>query len=364
MNNRYNTIDFFKILFCFGVIFGHTYCIFYQKAWVDCYGIEMTQIHNIFTDGFFMCSGIFLARSVEKLRCFVDFSKDDLIIKITKSRVSRLWGAYMFSGVLWLVYKMIFEADELKGYIWGLWTYPLFISGINTIPALGITWYVSALFWMGLVITALLVYIPEVSKRAALPILIFVTYSFMYARYYSDNLDAFPIVADFISAGLIRALCVISIGVELFYIANCLAVDSIGNIAKKHKIVIALVEIISSCILVLVAIMPGLDNKSFLIYPSFGALCIIFINHWEVVFDFANNKVCSVLIHRCIKYTYMIYLSHTLLLEFLNKTIEVTIRARYFYLLMLLASIAFGVICYWGEYFLHRRLSNKLSINV
>ena len=118
------------------MVFGHTYCIFYQKKWFDNFGYEMTQIHNIFTDGFFICSGIFIAKSIEKNKKVPSIGLSDVVTVVTKNRTIRLWGGYMLSGALWILYWLLFDIESFKNNIVGIWTYPFFISCINNIPGL------------------------------------------------------------------------------------------------------------------------------------------------------------------------------------------------------------------------------------
>lgn len=354
MKKRYNTIDFFKIIFCLSVVFGHTYCIFFQQLYKESFGFEMTQIHNVATDGFFICAGIFMAKGIEKARKNLNSSKE-IYIYTVKKRISGLWGGYMFAGVLALVYMIFFDTDLFKDSIDGLWTYPFFISCINGIPGLGSTWYISALFWCGLIIAAMLIYTPELSKHLMLPILIFLTYSFMYSLYSCNNLGNRPMVVGFISAGLIRALCVISIGVELYYLAILLQKNINESYLLAHKWIIALIELLAFALLMYSMLYPGLSKRSFLIYPSFGALCIIFLNHWEVLFGFTNSKAFGGLIQRTVKYTYMIYLTHSTLIRFMCNVVNLDLRMRYCYPAMMILSVCFGIICYWVELYIRKK---------
>lgn len=318
------------------------------------YGYEMTQIHNIFTDGFFMCSGIFLAKGIEKLRISLGTNNIDIFVRETQNRISRLWGPFAFSTVLYIIMEVYIFPDLVYDSIINVWANLLFVSGINGISGLGSTWYVSALFWCGLIISALLVYKPNISKTCFLPVIILLSYSFMNI-YTCNNLEGTPIIWGCISTGHIRALGVLSMGVEIFYFSNYLGEHINKQILREKKILIAVIELLASLVLVYSALSKGLNTKSFLIYPSFGILCIIFLNHLEVVYNFTNGRIISFFIQKFVKYSYMIYLVHMIVLLVFREVvcISASYEPEVVYPLMMLCSIIFGIVCYWAERGIH-----------
>ena len=315
IENKYYTFDFWRILFCFGVVIGHIYCNFFQKSYQNLYGTEWTQIHNICTDGFFILSGIFMAMTIEKKRLIMD--SFTIFKSYTLGRIKKLYLPCIFMEICIGIFTL--ASKQTSFYTLSEFWHSLLLINLNATFSLNdVTWYISALFWTGLIISFLLSYYPNLSKFLFLPIVIFIGYTFMFSKYSCNNLGGFPLVANFWSAGILRAFCVMSIGIQIYYFSAYIKTNFIILENRFKHCFIFVLELLATLGLIYMTIQHGLNKKSFLIYPCFGLLCIIFLLREENLFRICNKKNIKRSINFLSKYTLSIYLTHAQFFQNLN----------------------------------------------
>lgn len=329
---RWYTIDFLRVIFTVCVIIGHTYRIFYR---VD--GEFLISMQNMSVDAFFIISGMFLANSVNKLP-----TRDTKAFALYLiNRAKRLFPTYFLVAILTLFYRVILGQNQsLLAYC----NIFLLLDEINTFPMLVTgAWYISALFWMSMVITYIL-YIDK--KRAVvfyLPFTIFLTLSVMYSKWDHLSLNKTPLVFDIFSAGLIKALLGLAIGVEVYFASKYLKpiVDSINN-KSVVRVLLLLVEMVSVVGISYCFVVGGNQPSNYYIYFFLPPLLIIIFMEKEILLHFGNLKIWSVLG----SYTYAIYLVHPLLLNIIKEQCDwyVYFPQSVFYFLSCVVSIGAGIL--------------------
>lgn len=317
---RIGIFDLYRILFAAGVIIGHIYCVIYQQGYVQKHGMEWTSVHNIFTDGFFLISGFLIPFSLDKKKKCLGGGRDRLWMEYQTGRIKRLLGPLLFSMAVSCLTeygrKCVVSGFVPQVYFFGrYWPSFLMISSINGVPGHGVNWYVSALFWGGFILSSLVIYREGMAKRILLPIFVFMSYTYLYTVWGNDNLGNQPMIGGFFSVGLIRALCVMAMGMECYYVS--------GYLKKRYRIsregfaksCIFFLE--AGCMLTLFycATRKGMESTCFLIYPAFGGLCMLFGLEAQILHKAFEIQPVRKIISVMARYTYMIYLTHTILLE-------------------------------------------------
>lgn len=357
----YHSFDFIKIIFMVGVVIGHIYCLFYQDTYCSMYGYDWTSVHNICTDGFFITSGIFMAYSIEILKKAKEPSikKAVLFKEYQLKRISRLYGPALFCTIIFLLFR-IWNKEISSLELCNEWSILVMILDINGVIGQGGIWYVSALIWMGLIMSAFIIYAEQTSKYLIFPLIFFFSYTFMYATYGNDVLTATPTILGFISVGLIRCVCGLSAGAEIYWIAQYLQTSM--TLKKRGSFFIGVLEIFCIFILVYIVTRRGMDSWCFLIYPSYAVLSIIFLLKWEVIFSFVNIPACSKIIKKTSKYNYMIYLSHLLILSLLKGTHIETYSVWRVYIICMFCTFSFGMLLYTFYKVIVKRLKYWLCL--
>lgn len=367
MQNRNYCIDLFRIIFTIGVIIGHIYCNIYQADYVATYGVELTSIHNIFTDGFFIISGIFISQGLERQLNNNNIAKEKLFLEFNKKRLQRLLGPALFVTIIKATIDLYFEFG-LKGFIHiftkllQYWPSLFMLNCINGFPGNNVCWYVSSLFWAGILVSAIYVYQNE-KKCYLFIVLFFLSFSYIYINFGNDNLGENPMVATFISVGLIRAVCLLSLGILVNLVAEYLKTNFELTKEKKTHIYIGMTEILCTCIMIYCSTRRGMDQSCFLLWPSLCVLCIVFLTHSEIVYKSVCNRATNRIVGFLSKYTYIIYLSHTLLLQNIKHLdLGKKYDPFYVYFSLVLYSIIVGILIFYIESFIRKSLKKDIEI--
>ena len=199
---RFYTIDFLRILFCSGVVMGHTYCILF---------------HIMCVDAFFMISGIMIARH---FYIHQDEKKEKTFFNYQLRRYFRFLSSLIF---IYAVSALIMGTNGNMpsfSFFAKKWPVLLLLSRSNSF-ANGLeipSWYIDSLFWMGLVVSFCLCFYKQKSILFVFPLVIYFALSYIHGKYLCLNLDADPKIANFFSEGNFRALLGLCIGIEEFYL--------------------------------------------------------------------------------------------------------------------------------------------------
>ncbi len=281
---RNYSIEFLRFFFTVGVIVGHCWCIFYQLNEPS----YIIWFHNACVDFFFVLSGYFMARHFEakktddKYRTFVNYNL---------SRIKRLWPLLFVAILESIIFDLACNLHLNRRFyfstnIWGAF---LFLGGLNNFAAGNIIWYISALFWCGLLLSALLCFRKRISVCCCFPLLAFLCLSFMNV-WGTTNLGSISLVGNWFSAGLIRGTCGLIFGIESFYIA-LFAKDKLYIFSKKAITLFSVLIEIGFILLVCYLIFKQhMNNKEFLMFFFTAALLIVFNLNTQKIFSIFNKK--------------------------------------------------------------------------
>lgn len=349
MGRKYITIDLFRILFTVGVIFGHIYCNFYQEEYIMLHNEDWIGIQNMCVDAFFMISGIFMAAYVEK---HIGGNPYELFKNYQIGRIKRFFLPVVFTTLLFACIQLKLLGGGYEAIInsISLWPNLFLLCGINGMPGHGSLWYVGALFWMGFIVSALLMFKNKISRYFYFPALTALTFTMMYCIYGNLSLGDQPRIFIFFSAGNLRAVCGLCIGIELFYFSSFFMEHFQIRKRKTSFLFVAGLELLSTMGLLYCMTREGHTRTDFFVYPCWMLLCIIFLTRNEVLYRFVNSKRISVWIEQISSYTFFIYLTHPMLLEKISNTVDITnIPPAYVYVGGVLCSFVFGIMMYYLE---------------
>lgn len=303
MTKHYNSIDFLRVVFSIFVIIGHTNRVFFPNAAKD------FSLQNMSVDVFFIISGFFLASSIFTRKRLV--AEDNLYIDITVRRLKRLYPMFLFSFIFGILLLSITDSDFLYGFYKSLWTNLFLLGGLGEIPGIGNSWYVAALFWSGLIVSALLIY----SRKSVVfwnPLIISMLLIYIYSKWGGLCLNMKPLVDGWLSGGFVKALCDLLIGVEIFYFSG--KFDAITSELRNKRFLICAAEIICTVGIAHCLTRGGIKKTDFLILFFIPLLMLIFVTRNEILYRFSESNVWTFLG----KYTYAVYLMHGFLLEILK----------------------------------------------
>lgn len=305
-DSYYASIDFLRVVFCVCVIIGHIYITFYMQTDEQ----EIMVMQNMSVDAFFMIAGIFMAKSCRKISSQNGGLEGYSLVRYTFQRIKKLYPLYIITSFIYVIWYLYIGTIQLKE-IPDFWPIIFVGEGINGLPNLTVMWYVSSLLWMGLFLSACLVFWEKKSVTAIFPILIFLIFSYMYAIYGNLSLNGLPLINNWFSAGNIKALCAIASGIEVYYIANYIK----NNSLKINCRYVLCAEVFSILGIISCLLRRGLGKHNFLIYPCMFVLLLILLLRKERVLRFHNVHLIKLLG----SITYAAYLIHMLIIQIVKK---------------------------------------------
>lgn len=282
---RNYSIEFLRFFFTIGVIVGHCWCIFYQLNEPS----YIIWFHNACVDFFFVLSGYFMARHFEakktddKYRTFVNYNL---------SRIKRLWPLLFVAILESIIFDLACNLLLNRRFYFStnFWGAFLFLGGLNNFAAGNIIWYISALFWCGLLLSALLCFRKQISVCCCFPLLAFLCLSFMNV-WGTTNLGSIPLVGNWFSVGLIRGTCGLIFGIEGYYL-SILIKEKLSLFSEKSILISSvLIEIGFISLVFYLIIKQHLSNKEFLMYFFAAALLIVFELNTQKIFKLFNRKI-------------------------------------------------------------------------
>ena len=293
--SRFVTIQFFRFILIINILLGHTYLTITKGM----YAARPIICQDMSVDIFFIIAGVFMAKS------FMDMHEGGGIVSYNKKRLKRLLPLYLGSFCVHTIYNFIFIGDSL---LKESWSHLLFLGGINGFSTFeggfGNVWYISSLFWMGLVVSAIIYWKKQKAFLFYLPVLWFITFSFM-RQYNTLQLNSNPLVFGFFSVGLIKALCGLSCGTMIYFISGKVSSFTERCNSKKLNFLFLVAELFSSIGLAIIFSKRNHGGSEFLVYPLASVMILIFLLRSEKIFAFANSPVFDFLGKR----TYAVYLT-------------------------------------------------------
>lgn len=144
MKQKNYIIEFLRFFFTIGVVVGHAFCVFYQEN-NPSYTINF---HNACVDFFFVLSGFFMANHFCNNK---NLNSVEMYLKYNVSRIKRFFPLLVVAALEGILY------DALHGsFFSGRWGTFFFLGGINNFFVWNVVWYISALFWCGIIASSLL----------------------------------------------------------------------------------------------------------------------------------------------------------------------------------------------------------------
>lgn len=311
MNNkeRFYDLDFFKILFALGVIWGHTYINFFG-AYDHANNIiwRFSEIEAVCVSGFFILSGIFIAHGVEKSR-----TDENLFTHSAAKSFNRLYYPMIFVFCIFCVIRF-FKGATLSD-IAAYWPTLFFMgANINGLPGYNTFWYAVCLFWVGLPLRYLLVHKKTLSVFILFPWMFFIGFSYIFSSYSTPAIHTSPKLFGFISAGLLKAFVALIFGVELYYFSQHLK-KIFHTKTIYDKILCFALELCATIGIFYSISRSQCGYLRFTLYPSCFVLFSIFLAQKSVLYRFCQIKyIRGGGVNMFSNFIYMLYLSHTLII--------------------------------------------------
>lgn len=306
VKEHFKNVDFLRFIFAIIIVMFHG-----RNATVLPYLLFPTFKHcHVCVDFFFIISGFFLFYSIKNI--------DTVTFAI--KRFFRLAPMVWFI-VLFTIIASIFIKEEnftLSNIILRC----LLLSNIGFAPStegalsLGITWFVSVLFWVSI----FYFYIHKIFDKKYLNLIIWLIIIFSYALYYSNNHFGTGghthTLYHFADIGVLRGLAGIGIG---YFISELYKSTFLKQCSKNLKLVITGVEIFSisflSYYLFFTAKLPG--KSGFVYIVVFSILFYLFLSKQGFISKLLEKDIWRELGNA----SYAIYIIHFPLFKVLHFTL-------------------------------------------
>ncbi len=352
----YCSVDFLRIFFCLCVIVGHIYIILGLGNDSE----VIITMQNMSVDSFFIISGLFMAQSCNKLLNSSDesTSKEYIFLKYQYKRVSKLYPLYITTTIIYIAKDILWGKINLIQVI-DYWPVFFFCGQINGFPNTSGIWYVCSLIWIGMIISAFILFWNKKSVVVVFPILIFLTFSYMYTYYGNLSLNAYPMIANWFSVGNVKAMCGMSVGVEAYYFVQYYKThDGQNNISNVIYICIESIAIVG---IIYCLIVGGLCKRNFLIYPCTTILLILILLRKDYLLKWTSKFPA---VKKLGDASYATYLCHMIIIECVDYyNIANQYNSKIIYLLICVFSFLVGYLLHIMDVKLRKkiRLSRTLG---
>lgn len=360
--NVVTSLNTLRFLLAICVFIGHFYIlVFWNGNHKDVIGLQ-----NLAVDGFFILSGFLLARSCQNLkepRQFI-INKDNLDLGspvspfcyITLKRYFRLLPELIFASLFTLIISFLFQITHPNP------AYFLFngllLSNINKLPGIveG-SWFISVLFYVTILYTFIYYYFGKFQTIISI-LLIFLSFSYLFATYGNLSLNAYPLISNFISAGFLKGVMDIGIGFLLFGTSNYLRTNPFYLRSETIKLILILFEIAGIFLICFCMFFAKINNKDFLILFGFSFILPILYFRKEFLLKFLSFNFWNYISGS----SYMFYLTHVIIIKVLMKknTIANNIMS---YLFVLFLCLIVAQLLYKTQNKLIASLLIRISLN-
>lgn len=344
-------LDIIKLFLALFVVLGHTYILVIRNS-----PEQILSLQNIAVDGFFIISGFFLCKSINKISAD---SEDSwiLFLKINIHRYSRLFPEFFITTVLCaIVYYFIFNID-----LFNLIPINLFyISQINTINGIvNGSWFISVLYYAGAILSILLLSRSAKIKYSLIFMLVLSSFLFLYSFYRNLSLNQYPLISNWLSVSWIRGFMDLGIGILTF---------SVTQISNKRKIKwktppAFIIAIISIAFILYSGLHFGIGRRDFLCLPGYAVLIYLCsIDQTQLALkELSDQRWGGVL--KSLSYlsipTYAWYLSHCLVIDLLLKFTNIKLQSLFVQIVtVIITSWILAIILYKLS-----KLIRKLNLN-
>lgn len=342
--------DTMRYLLAYCVVLGHTYIMLFKGdsslGWC---------IQNLAVDGFFILSGFLIALSYFN-SISINKDIDSLVIKSIINKIKRLYPEYIFATLFTLILLCIFFR---KPHTIDILMNLVFMGQVNGSEGIVTgAWYISVLFWLNIIFVGLLYYCHKIAVYCIIPLMFFVAHSYCFAIYGGLSLNAYPLVDGYISAGFLKGIMGIGLGIETFFVCKYVKNTSFSAL-KYPSVYILLTELLCLYLLYYSFAQEQLSKRDFICYFAYPFLIGLYYFNKAILTKFFSWKIWTLITPTA----YMLFLIHPICLEIIKKYIPYHNFPRSFvYISIMLFCGCFAVFCYHIQRHLFIKLKQILFI--
>lgn len=340
--------DTLRFILALCVVFGHTFIVLMRNA-----PTQLVVVQNLAVDGFFILSGFLLAMSCARR---ADDNPGQSFVSLTKSRILRLYPEYLFAILFTIVMGAIFGLHtDTSALMFNL----VFIAQVNKVPAVvNGSWYISVLFWVGCLYSAVLLNRTASSVRQSsmrlltIPLISLIAFTCMYTSYTGLSLNSEPLFAGILSAGFLKGLLDIGIGIFAFDVCQYLRHNPIR--LRFSKAIFVFMELAVLAVLVVCMGYRHLSQTEYLVLFAFPVLIGLYYFRKETITRFFSWHGWE----RITPAAYTLFLTHVVILDAIRQSgIPVRTYPRIWtYIVIALICVVVAYVCYHAQKWLFGKL--------
>ena len=355
MENRIKNVDFLRFIFAVMIVMYHIRN--YNALHVSNFGLAGIDNWCICVDFFFIISGFFLFKNFNIATDTFDFAKKRFL------RLAPLvWLVILLFAIINLFVNVnyTFDGNILRLFLLNCIgvTRSVEIGG----EKLGVTWFVSVLFWVSL----FYFYLAKILEKKYLNLTIWIIIFFSYCMYLNRSNFVFGSISANIysvfNKGMLRGFAGIGVGyfLSMFYNSGFLK-----TVTKFEKIVISVVEIILAYYLFYnLMFNPHIIGSTHITYILlFIILFYLFLTKNGIISKLLDNNFSELLG----SWSYAIFVMHIFILAIFRRIIYVKNilfvenNLFIFFICYIISAILFGIIVHYiFEKPINKLIKNKL----
>lgn len=290
---------------------------------------------------FLILSGFLMAKTLFKLKS--TFDKEKAFVQYFFSRIKRLWPEYFTVLIIFTIYKLIAVSDfSLRSFGLNF----LMLGGIAGIPHIvGGMWYITVLFWGGLLLFSLVLFSEKFGRYVILPFISLFCLFYLINNGQGITGHQSPMVFGLINKGFIRGLLGLSVGIYSYQICELLKNTKINWNWKLLSKILFFFEVLSLTLLLNYILLKKKTNVGdFNIYLCISYLICLLYFKKEILLKFLSFNIFV----KLSVFSYSIYLSHLLLITFIKHHCPFLAFTSPWlsYFLVSLLSVGFGYLIY------------------
>ncbi len=177
MNLELKNINFFKIIFTIGIIYGHTiqHYMMHQYANLPFFQhlIKHTSYnYNYFVEMFFIISGFFM---------FFTFAKNNSFKTLLVNKIARLWPVLIFCILIFYILSL-FDICSYARFDNILAAFFLSDALAEAHENIGVSWYINVLFWTFIMYYLLFKIVKPENRIPVVSLIIFFVYTILFNK--------------------------------------------------------------------------------------------------------------------------------------------------------------------------------------
>lgn len=312
---KLKNIEFLRIIGCLTIIVFHLFFATRSNGYFADIEIfrqiaKMTVNGQKAVDLFFMLSGLFFALKLDTTKTIFEFIKNKLI---------RVYPVLVFITIIYLFTSLLgITKFTLYDNILSL----LCLNGTGLVLShgnTGIFWYVSAMLWTFLLFYYLLKNYDKKHVNLFIALLIFFCYSFIIHAKGGKINSHYQTFYNIFNVGMMRAFGGIGIGyfIAEWYKNNREAILNL-KISLLNKYLITITELSCISFIIITLMFTRVSYKNQIIFIAIFAITIIlFLLKKGFITNWLNKDIWVILS----KYTYSLYMTHSIIFKILKGTL-------------------------------------------